>query len=403
MKNDYWDNMIHGLPYGLYFYFIDSTNILQVSSILGNCPAIQSILFTPYFEAGDFQIDEVKYDAKRFGNIDKWRPSVPNAPTLKRIGTSKVGSKLVELKTIKAYKIENTSIGGYRDWRNESKLYNYPYSYGLLCDYINTPLLIKYHLVNNVFYNNQLTFQIKKSLSDKCTYSLSCKGYKGDDTGQIEGAISSASLDLPCSSSAYNQFMATSKAQFMTANQLASETNQMNGMFNTMNLFSNLLGSAMSMNILGAINSGVNYYQAQKKNDFDYYAKMQNQNAQIQDLKSSPRSVSTMGGDVPFSVVNSQKQVEFLRYRGTEEMMDRIGTFFAMYGYKQNKLMRVNLRSRHYYNFIKCVQANVSGENVPKEDLEVLKTIYERGVTIWHMDRENVEPLDYTYDNYEVK
>ena len=108
-----------------------------------------------------------------------------------------------------------------------------------------------------------------------------------------------------------------------------------------------------------------------------------------------------MGGDVPFAKRMANNQVDLLRYRLTDEYMNRLGSFFHMYGYKQDKLMKVNLRSRKYYNYVKCYKANIFGDRVDKEDMRKLKSIYESGITFWHIDRGAI-PLDYSKDNPEI-
>ena len=45
-STDRWDNTMYGLPCGLYFYYMNSNLpgwTYQETSIIGNCPAIQSV------------------------------------------------------------------------------------------------------------------------------------------------------------------------------------------------------------------------------------------------------------------------------------------------------------------------------------------------------------------------
>ena len=85
-----------------------------------------------------------------------------------------------------------------------------------------------------------------------------------------------------------------------------------------------------------------------------------------------------------------------------EAVMERIGLYFHTYGYAQNKMMKPNLRSRYYFNFIKTLDANVRGAGIPREHLNKIKNIFNQGTTIWHVDRGSVVVGDYTKDNYEV-
>ena len=68
----------------------------------------------------------------------------------------------------------------------------------------------------------------------------------------------------------------------------------------------------------------------------------------------------------------------------------------------QNKVLTPNLKSRYYYNYIKTVGCNLTTDSIPRSHLEELKAIFDRGTTIWHIDREGVIVGDYSNDNYEV-
>ena len=76
-----------------------------------------------------------------------------------------------------------------------------------------------------------------------------------------------------------------------------------------------------------------------------------------------------------------------------------------MYGYKQNKLINISwnfLRSRYYFNYIKTVGMNLESRGVPKQYIEQIKSIFDNGITLWHVDREGVAMNDYQYENIEM-
>ena len=58
-----------------------------------------------------------------------------------------------------------------------------------------------------------------------------------------------------------------------------------------------------------------------------------------------------------------------------------------------------NLRTRQYYNFIKTVDVNISGE-IPQDDMQRIKDIFNAGVTLWH-DPSKVQ--NYSVSNTERK
>ena len=163
---DTWDSMLDGLPYPLYLYYIDDSMFnTDMTSILGNCPSIQSVQYTPFLEPGFMTAWNIPYDVQRFGKPDSTRPMLDGIPQVFRIINYE--GTIRQIGTFPTYDIKGLTLGGKRNWRNESRLYNYPYSFALLTDYLNPPMTVKYHLCRRV--NNQIV-KVKQTLSDRCSY-----------------------------------------------------------------------------------------------------------------------------------------------------------------------------------------------------------------------------------------
>ena len=54
-----------------------------------------------------------------------------------------------------------------------------------------------------------------------------------------------------------------------------------------------------------------------------------------------------------------------------------------MYGYKVNSLKVPNITGRTNWNYVKTINANILGD-IPQEDIQELKTMFDSGVTFWH-------------------
>ena len=111
-------------------------------------------------------------------------------------------------------------------------------------------------------------------------------------------------------------------------------------------------------------------------------------------------TVKNVGGDTTFNLNDCDDYIYLYRLQYEESQMERLGWYFHLYGYQQNKVMKVNLKSRSRFNYIKTLECNLTG-NIQKNHLETLKNIFNRGVRIWHVDN-NVEMLDFSLDNVEV-
>jgi hypothetical protein len=72
-----------------------------------------------------------------------------------------------------------------------------------------------------------------------------------------------------------------------------------------------------------------------------------------------------------------------------------IDSFFSMFGYKVNEVKVPNITGRSNWNFVKTKQCNVLG-NIPQEDLDEIKAMFDSGITIWH---KTAYFLDYSQNN----
>ena len=291
-------------------------------------------------------------------------------------------------------------------------LYNYPFMYGLLSDNLNQPLEVVYHLCP---YKDNATVKVRNTISDKCSYGLFIEGYKGDTNGRLEALVSSDGHELPCSSSAYAQWYASSKNQTSQNIQNMTYNSKLSNQNLQRQLGASVIGSLLntSLNPLSIIGSvadmGNNYLSNkfnQKMNTISVQQAIQENLAKQSDLKTTPPTMVSMGSNPYYGLDKGQGKLMLYRFGMRYSYYEKIGFYFHRFGYSQNKHMaisRENKRNRYYFNYIKTVGANIKlGQGIPRSILEQLQQIYNNGVTIWHMDREGVEMHNYEMDNYEV-
>ena len=175
-SEDTWKNNLYGLPCGLYFYFLNDTIMLGESSaseFIANCFTIQSVQYTPFINSTDLNLTKVRYDNARCGGENG---ELPNYFNVYRVDEVVVTTK--ELGTFTPYKVEKSST---ISWKNESRLYNYPYSFAYLTDNLNPPIEIKYHNCKD----GENAIKVKNTISDRCSYGIFIDGYKGDIDGLL--------------------------------------------------------------------------------------------------------------------------------------------------------------------------------------------------------------------------
>lgn len=98
-------------------------------------------------------------------------------------------------------------------------------------------------------------------------------------------------------------------------------------------------------------------------------------------------------GDVNFA--SSKCGFTFYQMSVRAEVAAMIDNYLSMYGYKVNTMKAINITSRRYWNYIKCIQANITGD-IPQDDLQEIKKLFNDGITFWH---DTTKYLDYSQTN----
>lgn len=423
-----WENepdtsTVGNIPVGLYYYYIKKNEVDEMK-YLGYVPTITSLSYNPFIDKDDLTLFGNNFDVDRYGKPDNVIPKcyrIATNPTIEK--------ELADMKLF-PYRIEYA-----QDY--ESKMFVYPFRYFLITDYINPPLLIKPELVKTD--NNSLVVKVITSpLSMESKYNIFVEGYKNDMFGNLEGIINNTSLMLPVASSMYSNFLATSSNSFNKGIENALLENDMslrhgnenfrfnqsralaNGVMGTISSGLGTIGSAMSGNpfgVVSGINGGVSGLvnmgydlqgnriansQMQEGASFKEYDINSMAQAKISDMLSTPKSLKTCGNDTLFNLTNSKQKIDVIEYRMSSVYQQRVEEYFKRYGYSINTYRPINITSRKYFNFIKTHVANIRSNTVPQIHLDEVKSIFNSGITFWHVEN-GAEIGNYNVVNREVK
>lgn len=391
--NDWWGNTyassIGFVEGGVYFYYLNDKIIKAMVNtkekkrqmcIIPPVDAIQSVNLMPYLRGEDVSSQLITFDKSRMP-IPTDEGQFMTASTLPRV--KKITLEKKQVGAFYRYK-KNPNIKE-RHYSNESKLQFFPYTYGIIADGISTPMEFRYEYIENGFNVGQV--YLYQKLTNQGTYFMSIEDYKGDKIGTLEGSFSNSTPNLPIVSSAYVNFMSSNQAQ----NKMQIVNGALNGVKSTMMsgvqiATGDIMGGVSSL-ADGAINSSMQIGNAM---------------AQRTDAKTTPNTLKDTGGDILLKSFVNNGYLSHYRMDITETYKIMLGDYFAMYGYKQNKVMKPDINSRYYYNYIKTVDINIKGNGIPKEHFNKLKNIYNNGTTIWHIDNDEVIINDYSMDNKEV-
>ena len=117
--------------------------------------------------------------------------------------------------------------------------------------------------------------------------------------------------------------------------------------------------------------------------------------AQVEQQKTAPNTAkgNTNAGDV--ATANYTNHFYFYQISIKNEYAKIVDDFFSMYGYKVNSVKVPNVTGRSNWNFVKTIDSIIIGD-VPQEDLQEIKNMFDDGVTLWH----NTSTfLDYSQSN----
>lgn len=404
--NDYWGDYrnyaVGNFNGSLHYYFLD-TDLLKTyasknSLAIPPVSAVVNVNYTPYLTRDMLNLKFVELDVERFPYKEQTygKDVVIPKTNLLRI-QDKADSIDKVLGNIQVYKPERVNDGMYH-WQNEGKLWQYPYSYFQLVDGIGLNAEYVPHLFSNPTSSKEV--RVNTPVNNLGIYNVYINGYKNADR-MCNSQLNDSPKNMAITSSAYSNYMANSQSQLAVKKKENLVNTGLGIASGIMNVASNAVSAYATGGIIGPqniANEAMNIVQTASNGYFNAKSLI----AQQRDMMNVSNGLVDYGGDVMFNKSNSNGVLTLYRLRMDNNYMEVLGSFFHMYGYAQNKLMPVNYRNRYYFNYIKTGEANVIGQGIPKAHLEELKSLFNNGLTVWHVDRAGVTVGDYSKDNREV-
>ena len=86
-------------------------------------------------------------------------------------------------------------------------------------------------------------------------------------------------------------------------------------------------------------------------------------------------------GDMVYALKRNSISCYFMSVR--KEVAQVIDGYFSMYGYKVNSVKVPNITGRQNWNYVKTIDCYIQAD-IPQEDLQTIKSMFDRGLTIWH-------------------
>lgn len=286
------------------------------------------------------------------------------------------------------------SLNGYTP-RNQ-KLRQYPFQYLGFTPTNGTNKIFKYE----DFENGVPSFKLVSEINPNPNVYFVPKNFKGVSGVNVsESAVVSGYPSISWKSDYFSNWL----AQNSDIVNLNLERDQFNYELGVAKDSANYMGkqiqNAMTLNVGGFAMDSANLlldtYGNSVNHDYDIKQTM----AQVQKTSMLPNTGNVGGSNATLLGYDLYNQDIFTRYSIKRQFAERIDMYFDMYGYQTNKVKIPNITGRPNWNYVKTMGLNVlqkSTSNVPQEDLQEYKAIFNNGVTLWHNP---ATFLDYSQNN----
>lgn len=288
------------------------------------------------------------------------------------------------VKDVKEYKPLTKNFGDkYSGFHNvdESKLLMYPYALTILDDFKGNRTVIKNEFVDS--RNLNVTVRGSMGTSNKTTYAIN--DYLSKDLSNADRLLSSIEYALintnPSDIAVLNDMLSAYLQG--NRNSLENQKNSIvfNGVMDTFNGTVGAVASASQGNISGTASS----LGSSIRGGGNALLKIQGIQAKLSDINNIPPQINKMGSNTAFDYGNGYRGVYVIKKQIREEYRKILGDFFKMYGYKTNEVKVPNFRTRRRWNFVQTIDCNIVG-SFNNNDLQILKDIFDNGITLWHID-----------------
>ena len=331
-----YGGVFSGLQYLVVKDGANANAIMQIYAKKGKSDAIVNMFMVPalFSEGVSFYTQTIESITATYGLIQSIN-SVKNYTTT---GTTK-----------------STTLNGYVPKNN--KMLTYPFQYLLLNNNVGSCLTYRYE----DFSTNAINFSVDSCIIPGGSTKIAPEYYKGLSINYNE----SLSIGKIPASAWTNDLYANWQAQNAVNIPLAFANAgiQLGSGLALMTFPASALAGA------GTVASGLNSIVSTMSQIYEHSI-------------MPPSSQGDVGsGDISFALGFINPKLYKMSIK--REYAVIIDDYFSMFGYKVNEVKIPNITGRSNWNFVKTIDCNFEG-NIPQSDLNVIKTMFNNGVTLWH-------------------
>lgn len=292
--------------------------------------------------------------------------------------------------TSKSLNARPSSIDGYTP-RNK-KLLTYPYLYVGFNPYNGSQKIYRYE----DFTNATPSFNIMSEINPNPTVAVIPQNYRGASGDSLSDiATITGYPTISYKTDTFNTWLAQNGNILNIQMEQEKFNYQIDATKKGIDMAGNLANNALSLNTVGAFADSANDALDLARLDKNHEFYIKNQMAQIEKQKMMPDQVNMGSSNATLMGYGKIDKNIFTRYSISSQFARKIDKYFDMYGYLTNERKVPNLNNRPNWNYVKTIGANIVG-NIPQYDLQIIKNIFDNGVTLWH---NSSTFLDYSQNN----
>lgn len=263
----------------------------------------------------------------------------------------------------------------------ESKLLMYPYCVTILEDFKGN----RYEIKNEYLDSQNINVSVRGSLgtSNKVAYTLGAYSTGQTDLTSLEKARISLGSGMINTNPQDISIISDMLSAFLQGNRNSIENQQNSIMWNgVMDAIGGAVGGATSGGGVGAVSGAVGGVISGAGNTV---LQLQGIQAKQKDINNTPPSLVKMGGNISFDFGNGYTGFYIIKKQIKNEYIKKLSDFFMMYGYKVNEVKVPNFHTRQSFNYVQTASCHIVG-NFNNEDMQKLKSIFDNGITLWHVN-----------------
>lgn len=259
---------------------------------------------------------------------------------------------------------KQTTLNGYSPKNNKLKCF--PYNYLLISNNIGQNGILHYEKFSD---NNNATFNVKGVLNPGCSINITPTNYNGSASSDND-AIQLGKFPI-CNfqNDMYTNWLTQNSINVLGHTITSDDMNIASAGFGAL---AGTITNVAVGNYMGAGMSVASGFQGVA-------------GAMIQQKQHNMISPTVNGqlNSADVNVASGNNTFHFYKMSIKQEYAKIIDDYFDMFGYKVNDLKIPNITGRQNWNYVKTINCNFDG-NIPQTDLNIIKTMFDNGVTLWH-------------------